>query len=415
MENGIALSPVRQAILEEKPIERYTLNPDDMKQYSHVVIKSNAIIDMELYGQDEYQLHGRDVQVLSTSFLMAQCLKQQGAKFDSNTIFEIPMGLFCEMWKIPFDGAVKKKGFVYRELIDSVDRLNNRKFLYPDVERSKMVKSGYFSYIKYNQTVVEFGFPPPIIDYINLGTEFTWYFLENVIKLQETSVSYRIAQYATLLYEHLQKSKFHSKYRKDYLNIFDLSSEGLRKVLGIEPGSYKRHIDFRTKVLDQAVLFIKERIGMEIKIENLSMGKRGVNGYRFITNMTSEDMDFIAAYYHKEKPIMSVSQRLKFSSRLSAHTTFEGIYRGKGESNADFIKRIEKLLSDNEKLVEFEPYLRAVGFKSKKFDAYITSLDEAVKAKVKEKQEEVSQGVLPLLDANQGVLPLGGDEENIPF
>lgn len=408
MSNVTVLSDVQRHLLQQTPVDKYVLNIEDMKQFSSVVIKSNAIIDMELYGQDEQQLHGMDVQVLSTTFLMAQCLKQQRAVFDANTIFEIPMAVFCELWKIPFTDDVKKKGFIYRELRDSVSRLNLRNFVYPNVEKSKMVESGYFSYIQYDQATVQFSFPTPILEYINLDKQYTWYFLENVIKLQETSETYRIAQYATILYEHLQKSKFKSRFHQKKASIVEMKTDDLKKVLGIEPTSYKRHIDFRIKVLDKVVEFVHNRINMKIDIENLSMGGRGINGYRFTCYMTDTDLDFVAAMSKaKESPIMTLSQRMKFTPQLIAHTTFESLYRKKNEKNSDFLNRVEKLLADNEKVVEFEPYLRAIGFKSKKFDTYISKLDDEVKKKIAEKRE----------GAVQGDLDLDGDEDDaeLPF
>lgn len=84
---------------------------------------------------------------------------------------------------------------------------------------------------------------------------------------------------------------------------------------------------------------------------------------------------------------MTASQRMKFSASLIAHTTFESIYKDPNEKKQAFVARIEKELANNDKLVEFEPYLRAVGYKSKKFDAYIQNLDDAVKQKLDEQRQ----------------------------
>lgn len=413
MNNVTKLSDVQLHLLQQTPVKRYVLDIDDMKQFSNVVIKSNAIVQMELYGQDEHRLHGLDVQVLSTCFLMAQCLKQQRAIFDSNTVFEIPLDKFCELWQIGFTTKEKQNGNIYRDVSESASRLNQRNFVYPDVAGSKMVESGYFSYIKYDKSVVQFGFPAPILEYVNLDKQYTWYFLENIIKLREVSEAYKIAQYAIILYENIQKLKFKSRFTSNKVSVLELSSVDLRKLLGIEPTSYKRHIDFRIKLLDKIVAFIHERVKMRIEIENLTMGGRGVNGYRFTAYMTDSDLDFIAAINRaKEPPIMTVSQRMKFAPGLMAHTTFDAMYRMKGEKNPEFLRRIEKELADNDRVVEFEPYLRAVGFKSKKFDTYIAKLDDEVKRKIQERQAEKSESV-----GKQADLDLDGDEQDptLPF
>lgn len=414
MSNVTKLSDVQLHLLQQTPVKRYVLDIDDMKQFSSVVIKSNAIVQMELYGQDEHRLHGLDVQVLSTCFLMAQCLKQQKAIFDSNTVFEIPLDRFCELWQITFTTKEKQNGNIYRDVSESASRLNLRKFVYPDVSGSKMAESGYFSYIQYDKSVVEFGFPAPILEYINLDKQYTWYFLENIIKLREVSEAYKIAQYSIVLYENIQKLKFKSRFTSNKVSVLEISSVDLRKLLGIEPTSYKRHIDFRNKLLDKIVAFIHERVNMRIEIENLTMGGRGVNGYRFTAYMTDTDLDFIAAISRaKEASIMTVSQRMKFAPGLIAHTTFDSMYRLKGEKNPEFLKRLEKELADNDRVVEFEPYLRAVGFKSKKFDTYIAKLDEGVKKKIQERQS-AQKGIA----GQQADLDLGqGDQADptLPF
>lgn len=397
------LSDVQLHLLQKTPVQKYVLNVEDMKNFSNVVIKSNAIIDMELYNQDEQRLHGLDAQVLSTAFMMAQCLKQQRAIFDANTVFQMPLAVFFELWKIDFNKEDRKKGFVYRDISESASRLNGRKFVYPDVQKTKIVESGYFSYIKYDTAVIEFGFPTPILEHINLDKQYTWYFLENIIKLRVDSSSYKIPQYAIILYENIQKLKFKSRYTNDKVSVFEISSIDLKKLLGIEPEKYNRHIDFRVKVLDKVVEFIQQRVDMTIEIDNLSMGGRGVNGYRFTAYLTVKDLDFIAAISKsKQKSIMSIAQRLKFSAALASHTTFDSIYNKNKDKKQEFIARIEKELAINDKLVEFEPYLRAVGYKSKKFDAYIKSLDDAVKKSIDDQRESQAQDAVIL---KNGELP----------
>lgn len=414
------LSDLQLHLLQQTPVTKYTLDVDDMKQFSSVVIKSNAIIDMELYGQDERRLHGVDVQVLSTAFLMAQCLKQQRAIFDANTVFEIPLDKFCDLWGIDYTAAEMKAGRIYRDLSESASRLNLRKFVYPDVKRVKIVESGYFSYIKYDKTTIQFGFPLPILEYINLDKQYTWYFLENIIKLRAVSETYKVAQYSIILYENIQKLKFKSRFTTNKVSVLEISSVDLKKLFGIDPDKYKRHIDFRVKLLDKLVEFIRERVNMNIEIENLSMGSsRKIDGYRFTAYMTDSDLDFIAAINKaKEAPIITVSQRMKFAPGLIAHTTFDAMYRLKGEKNADFLRRIENELADNERAVEFEPYLKAVGFKSKKFDAYIAKLDEDIKRKIADKRNIGEQASLDLSSDDGklgGVVDPQGEDTELPF
>ena len=184
------------------PLRKYTLELHDLERVA-IVVKNNTILGMEEFGEDGLALNGLDVQVLSTALLAAHILKERGDVFTANTVFSIPIANFCQIWRMPSDSKARRNGNIYRDLFNSVSRLNQRYFRYPDVSRTRLVESGYFAYIQYNKSVIEFGFPAPIIDYLMKRNDFTWYFLENVLKIQDSGNASALKSYAIVLFENL--------------------------------------------------------------------------------------------------------------------------------------------------------------------------------------------------------------------
>ena len=377
------------------PLRKYTLELHDLERVA-IVVKNNTILGMEEFGEDGLALNGLDVQVLSTALLAAHILKERGDVFTANTVFSIPIANFCQIWRMPSDSKARRNGNIYRDLFNSVSRLNQRYFRYPDVSRTRLVESGYFAYIQYNKSVIEFGFPAPIIDYLMKRNDFTWYFLENVLKIQDSGNASALKSYAIVLFENLHKMKnFQNNKNENGETEVVFETSKLKKLFGIDDDSYSRHIDFRKKVLDRCALLLEEKAGLSCQIDNVFKGKN-VTGYKFRVKFSNRDLDFSAAVSKQkiDKPIMSLAQRKNFALLLSQHTTFASIYKNNGEEDRAFITRLVRLLMNNDRVADFGDYLAAVGFSSRKLDAFLVERH----AKRSADNEHDLQGLLDFVD-----------------
>lgn len=353
------------------PIEHYVMNNEDLEEVK-IVVKNNTILGMEEFGSDGLSLSGTDVQVLSTALLAVHIIKEKRQTFDANTRFTIPFKLFVGMWGIDNNEKSKPSVNFYRDLRRSISRLNSRKFRYPSAYGPALAESGYFAFIEYENARISFGFPLTIIEYLNKNNDFTWYFLENVLKIQQEGGSSVLRNYAQIIYENLHKVKnFTDLKNKKGEVVIKFSTTKLRRLLGIEPSNYSRHIDFRVKVLDKIVQLLQEKIGLAVSVENIYSG-RSVVGYQFVVKFAEQDLDFSRAVTKNkiDKPIMTIAQRRKYAALLVKHPVFDLHFRRLGESDEDFTHRIIGNLMHNDRVSDYADYLKEQGFVSKKLVAY---------------------------------------------
>lgn len=349
------------------PIKEYYLE----EQSTNFMIKNNMFVSIEEYRDDEKKdvspLSSTDTQILTTSFLMAHELNENNINYDAETVFKIDLEKFCKLWKIELTEEDKRSGLIYHNIQNSIKRLQSRSFIYPDLESNQPVQSSYFSYIEYSNSYVRFGFPKPFIQYLKRMDRFTWYYLENIIKLLSESKQYALSSHAVTLYENLQKEKNFAPI-VDGKKIINFSVLKLRKLFNLVD-VYQRNSEFKRSILDKIIVLIYKHTNLNITIEGIKEGKE-ITKYKFICEFPAHDLDFARAVSKKkaDRLLLSAPQRKKFSKLLAENVGFCAVYRKENEVQKDFIARIEKQLMENLKAVEYWPYLKAVGCKSRNIE-----------------------------------------------
>lgn len=357
--------PTNNQVPNLLPIKEYILGD----QTTSFMIKNNMFVAIEEYREDDKNTFGplssTDTQILTTTFLMAHQLNENRQHYDAETVFKIDLDNFCRLWNIEVSDEEKKSGLIYHNIKNSISRLQSRMFRYIDLDSNAPVQSSYFAYIEYGNKTIRFGFPKPFIQYLKRMDKFTWYYLENIIKLASDTKQYALSSYAVTLYENLQKEKNFAVINEDGKKIIVFSILKLRKLFGLLNG-YERNIDFKNKILLKVLAMIEQHTQLKVVLEGMREGKE-ITKYRFICDFPARDLDFALAVSKKkaERILMSAPQRKKFSKLLAEHVGFHSVYIKPNETQKDFISRIDKNLMDNLILVEYWPYLKDVGCKSR--------------------------------------------------
>lgn len=360
--------------LDLLPRKEYVLGD----QTTSFMIKNNMFVNIEEHRIDDKGILGplssTDTQILTTCFLMAHQLNENREYYDSETVFKIDLNKFFKLWNIEVTDEEKKSGLIYHNIQNSISRLQSRMFLYMDLESNAPVQSSYFAYIEYGNTTIKFGFPKPFIQYLKRMDKFTWYYLENIIKLQSDTKQYALTSYAVTLYENLQKDKNFAAINEEGQKVIIFTLAKLRKLFGLQD-SYERNIDFKKKILLKVLALIEQHTQLKVKLEGIKEGKE-IGTYKFICDFPARDLDFAMAVSKKkaEQMLMSGPQRKKFSKLLTEHIGFNSVYRQPNESTKEFSSRIEKKLMENINLIEYWPYLKEVGCRSRKIQNLINDL-----------------------------------------
>ncbi|NWK53738.1 replication initiation protein [Acinetobacter sp. SwsAc5] len=349
------------------PLKEYYLED----QSTNFMIKNNMFVTIEEYRDDEKKVVGplssTDTQILTTSFMMAHELNENNINYDAETVFKIDLEKFCKLWKIEITEEDKSTGLIYHNIKNSIKRLQSRSFIYLDLESNQPVQSSYFAYIEYGNNYISFGFPKPFIQYLKRMDRFTWYYLENIIKLLSENKQYALSSYAVTLYENLQKEKNFAPI-VDGKKVIFFSVPKLRKLFGLVD-VYQRNTEFKRNILDKIIVLIDKHTNLKITIEGIKEGKE-ITKYKFICEFPAHDLDFAKAVSKKkaDRLLLSAPQRKKFSKLLAENVGFCAVYRKENEVQKDFIARIEKQLMENLKAIEYWPYLKAVGCKSRNIE-----------------------------------------------
>lgn len=355
------------------PVKEYIL----ADQSTSFMVKNNMFVSIEEYRDDEKKavgpLSSTDTQILTTTFLMAHQLNENRQHYDAETVFKIELDNFCKLWGIDINEDDRKSGLIYHNIKNSISRLQNRMFSYIDLESNLPVKSSYFAYIEYGNKTIRFGFPKPFIQYLKRMDKFTWYYLENIIKLASDTKHYALSSYAVTLYENLQKEKNFAVINENGQKEIVFSILKLRKLFGLLT-NYERNIDFKNKILLKVLNMIEQHTQLKVVLEGIREGKE-IAKYRFICDFPARDLDFTSAVSKKkaDRVLMSAPQRKKFSKLLAQLSSFNSVYIKPNELQKDFICRIEKNLMDTLVLIEYWPYLREVGCKSKSIEKLATA------------------------------------------
>ncbi|MCO8083686.1 replication initiation protein RepM [Acinetobacter lwoffii] len=241
----------------------------------------------------------------------------------------------------------------YQALKDACDDLFARQFSYQSLsEKGNVInhKSRWVSEVAYidNEAVVRLIFAPAIVPLITrLEEQFTKYEIQQISNLTSA--------YAVRLYEIL--IAWRSTGKTPLITIYDF-----RQKIGVLETEYKRMYDFKKYVLDIAVKQVNEHTDINVKVEQHKTG-RSITGFSFsfkqkksATN-TANDIS-----QDKELKInLTDAQRYLFASKLSELPEMAKLSQG-NESYEQFAARIVTMLQEPNKLKEFMPLLRKVGF-----------------------------------------------------
>lgn len=241
----------------------------------------------------------------------------------------------------------------YQALKDACDDLFARQFSYQSLsEKGNVInhKSRWVSEVAYidNEAVVRLIFAPAIVPLITrLEEQFTKYEIQQISNLTSA--------YAVRLYEIL--IAWRSTGKTPLITIYDF-----RQKIGVLETEYKRMYDFKKYVLDIALKQVNEHTDINVKVEQHKTG-RSITGFSFsfkqkksATN-TANDIS-----QGKELKInLTDAQRYLFASKLSELPEMAKLSQG-NESYEQFAARIVTMLQEPNKLKEFMPLLRKVGF-----------------------------------------------------
>jgi plasmid replication initiation protein len=238
----------------------------------------------------------------------------------------------------------------YQALKDACDDLFARQFSYQSLsEKGNVInhKSRWVSEVAYvdNEAVVRLIFAPAIVPLITrLEEQFTKYEIQQISNLSSA--------YAVRLYEIL--IAWRSTGQTPLIDIHDF-----RNKIGVLDTEYKRMYDFKKYVLDIALKQVNEHTDITVKVEQHKTG-RSITEFSF--NFKQKKLATKSMVEKKDEPIvLTDAQRYLFASKLSELPEMGKLSLGT-ESYEQFAVRIADMLQNPEKVKEFTPLLRKVGF-----------------------------------------------------
>lgn len=241
----------------------------------------------------------------------------------------------------------------YQALKDACDDLFARQFSYQSLsEKGNVInhKSRWVSEVAYidNEAVVRLIFAPAIVPLITrLEEQFTKYEIQQISNLTSA--------YAVRLYEIL--IAWRSTGKTPLITIYDF-----RQKIGVLETEYKRMYDFKKYVLDIALKQVNEHTDINVKVEQHKTG-RSITGFSFSFKQKKSATN-TANDIRQDKELkinLTDAQRYLFASKLSELPEMAKLSQG-NESYEQFAARIVTMLQEPNKLKEFMPLLRKVGF-----------------------------------------------------
>lgn len=304
---------------------------------TELVVKDNALINAS------YNLDLVEQRLILLAIVEA---RESGKGINAND----PLTVHAESYINQFG---VHRNTAYQALKDACDDLFARQFSYQSLsEKGNTInhKSRWVSEVAYidNEAVVRLIFAPAIVPLITrLEEQFTKYEIQQISNLTSA--------YAVRLYEIL--IAWRSTGKTPLITMYDF-----RQKIGVLETEYKRMYDFKKYVLDIALKQVNEHTDINVKVEQHKTG-RSITGFSFsfkqkksATN-TANDIS-----QDKELKInLTDAQRYLFASKLSELPEMAKLSQG-NESYEQFAARIVTMLQEPNKLKEFMPLLRKVGF-----------------------------------------------------
>ena len=296
-----------------------------------LVVKDNALM------QASYTLDTVEQRLILLAIAEA---RETGKGISENSLLEVHASSYINTFNV-------EKHTAYTVLREASKSLFDRYVTYhdqnPKTGKDRSFHCRWVDKIGYESQsgIVFLRFTQDIVPLITrLEENFTKYELQQVARLTSA--------YAIRLYELLIQWRSAGK-----TPIFDLQI--FRQQLGVEVNQYKTMSNFKTYVLDFALKQVNEWTDITAQYEQHKTG-RIISGFSF--------------KFRQKKPkksnlvTLTDPQRLLFAKKLSELPEVSSKYSEGTESYSQFAVRIADMLKDPEKLKEFTPLLKKVGYKA---------------------------------------------------
>ena len=303
----------------------------------NIVVKDNALINAS------YNLDLAEQRLILLAIVEA---RESGKGINTND----PLVVHAESYAHQFN---VHKNTAYTTLKNACNALFLRQFSYQEKSSSNIeyIKSRWVSEIRYieNEAVVKLIFAPAIVPLITrLEEHFTKYELQQISNLSSA--------YAIRLYELLIAWRSTGK-----TPIFELAD--FRKKVGVDETDYAIISDLKKRVLDIAIKQLNEHTDITVQYEQ---HKKGRSIYGFSFSFKQKIVNDLSVENNKNPNIidplkLSNSQRNLFANKLSELPEM-GKYSQGTEGYQQFAVRIAEMLQDPERVKEFYPYLKKVGY-----------------------------------------------------
>lgn len=308
-----------------------------MSKENRLVVKDNSLIDAS------FNLSLVEQRLMLLAIVEARELD----KLTPETPIEVKATAYRDQYKTDESNA-------YSQLADASKQLFNRQFSYIDryADTDAVTVSRWVNEVTYvnDKGMVVMYLNRNVISMISrLEANFTQYLLEQVSDFK--------SKYSIRLYELLIKYRDIETSKK-----FEIAE--LRSKLGLEDNEYKLNAVFKRDVLDKAVKEINDKADIQIKYEQFKEGRTISHIlFKFIKKKEtkqkeSKDKNTIDMFTG-----LSIKQIMMFSDKLSRDTAFQNHYTAHvGELERDYAIRIGEELAKPERVLEWMPYLKAVGY-----------------------------------------------------
>ena len=308
-----------------------------MSKDSRLVVKDNSLIDAS------FNLSLVEQRLMLLAIVEARELD----KLTPETPIEIRATAYRDQYKTDESNA-------YSQLADASKQLFNRQFSYIDryADTDAVTVSRWVNEVTYvnDKGMVVMYLNRNVISMISrLQANFTQYLLEQVSEFT--------SKHSIRLYELLIKYRDIGTSKK-----YEIAE--LRSKLGLENDEYKVTADFKKYVLDVAIKEINDKADIQIKYEQFKEGRTISHIlFKFINKKEtkqkkSKDKNTVDMFTG-----LSIKQIMMFSDKLSRDTAFQNHYTAHvGELERDYAIRIGEELAKPERVLEWMPYLKAVGY-----------------------------------------------------
>lgn len=362
-----------------------------------MLYKNNFLVDLEQYRDTalpSHTLSPMQWMVIQTGFYIVNQLRQSKRKLDfsADTEFSITLDEFCSLWGVTDVQEKKRSGALHTEISRALSKLRSIKLKYPQLNSNMTIESGYFAQIGYGNNVFSFTYPKAIVEYMQVLGSYTWYFFENIVKLQGNVR-------ASILYEQISKHKYQNKaVNNDDSVEIEFSLDKLKRLL-LDAGTEMPTKYFNSNILREAVNFINKNTSLEIRnVESVKSGKTIV-AFIFTVKFDGADLAFKSAVSNDAlvESFLSEEQRLKYAYKLVEMEGFVEKFKS-GEqakmSDMAFFKFINDDLADNFTVInKYYPYLKENGFTHKVLDALMKRKESALnKGNAEAPQGKVIEG-----------------------